>query len=142
MKMAARLVGMVAVLAATMILGGCSQRGAPRGDRDQSGQRIEDASSVRPNPEALQQMREPTLVLRLPRVESVGDCAPRYKTGQMGSCINGQPCRGFGVRDEAGQVFCTCYGQVGGCPDTERCDDRRLTCVPEDEPPLDRTRVP
>jgi hypothetical protein len=137
-----RLVGLAGALAMTTAVAACSSRGAPEGARDPSGRPIEAVSSVPPDPKALQQPGEAKAVLRLPRVESVGDCAPRYKTGQTGTCVNGQPCRGFGVRDEAGQVFCTCYGQVGGCAVDQRCDERKLVCVPEDEPPLDLTRVP
>ena len=42
----------------------------------------------------------------LPPAPSRGDCAPRYANGLIGSCINGQPCRGFGVHDPRGGVQC------------------------------------
>jgi hypothetical protein len=110
------------------------------GDRDQNGRPIESVSSVRPDPAALVQPRDAVAVIQLPRVESVGPCAPVYKTGQRGSCINDAPCRGFGVRAGDGQVQCTCYGQPG-CNESQRCDDRKLACVPDDEPPRERPRA-
>ena len=117
----------------------CTRRQRGQSDRDQNGRPIEDVSSVRPDPSALVQPRDAAVpVLQLPRVESVGACAPVYRTGQRGSCINDAPCRGFGVRAETGQILCTCYGQVGGCNESQRCDDRKLTCVPDDEPPRER----
>ena len=71
-------------------------------------------------------------------IASVGACAPVYKSGQRGACINEMPCRGFGVTNDAGQPVCTCFGQLSGCADTERCDDRKLICVPDEEPPTER----
>jgi hypothetical protein len=111
-------------------------------DRDQKGRPIEDVSSVRPKQEAVQPERDLVAVRRMKRVESVGDCAPLYKNGQRGACINDKPCRGFGVVDEAGVVSCTCYGQAGGCGENQRCDDKKVVCVPEDEPSFDRPRTP
>lgn len=100
--------------------------------------RIEDVSSVTPRADALRQEPKAVPVQRLQRVESVGDCAPCYKTGGQGSCINNQACRGFGVKDQTGKILCTCYGEVGGCSEGQRCDDRKMTCVPEDEPSFGR----
>ncbi|MEP7009186.1 MAG: hypothetical protein ABJC13_02585 [Acidobacteriota bacterium] len=99
--------------------------------------RIEDVSSVAPDPALLRQDSPGKIVQRLPEVESVGDCAPRlkYPNESRTSCIEGRPCRGFGVQDESGRVYCTCYGETGGCVEGKRCDVRRLICVPEDEPP-------
>jgi len=73
-----------------------------------------------------------------PRVASQGDSAPHYAGGGTGTCINNQPCRGFGVRNEDGSVVCTCYGRDGGCGDGQRCDPMRLACVPEKLPPFGR----
>ncbi len=74
------------------------------------------------------------------RVPSQGDCAPRYKQGGMGTCINNQPCRGFGVKAQNGSAICTCYGREGGCGEGQRCDALRLACIPETEPPSGRSR--
>lgn len=109
--------------------------------RSISGNQVEDVSSVRVDPKALQTSRELKAAQRLPRVSGRGACAPRYSTGQVGACIHNKPCRGFGVKNEAGQVYCTCYGQVGGCSERQRCDDRKLVCVPEDEPLQERLQV-
>jgi len=72
------------------------------------------------------------------RVASEGDCAPRYPNGARGTCINNQPCRGYGVRNPDGKAVCTCYGRDGGCAEGQRCDGMRLTCVPQKEPLLGR----
>jgi len=136
-----RLAGyFVLALSVAALLETCaSKRGSV--DRDQNGRPIEGVSSVKPDPSALVQPREAVAVRQLPRVESVGPCAPVYRTGQRGSCINDAPCRGFGVRAEDGRVLCTCYGQLGGCNESQRCDDRKLICVPDDEPPRERPRA-
>lgn len=76
-----------------------------------------------------------------PLVPSQGDCAPRYANGGKGTCINNQPCRGFGVRTEDGRAICTCYGRDGGCQEGQRCDAMRLACVPEKEPVFGRGDV-
>jgi hypothetical protein len=130
----------VLALFGAVLLEACSrpQRGSP--DHDQNGRPIESVSPVPPDRSALVPAREMVPVLQLPRIESVGACGPVYKTGQRGACINDTPCRGFGVRGENGQALCTCYGQVGGCSENQRCDDRKLTCVPDDEPPRERER--
>ena len=123
---------------------GCTSREPPRQepDRDQSGRPVEDVSSAPTDPNAIRDsVRGAQAVQQRPRVESVGDCAPRYRSGQSGACINNQPCRGFGVLGENGRPVCTCYGQDGGCAETERCDDRKLACVPDSEPLRDRGEV-
>jgi hypothetical protein len=79
----------------------------------------------------------PPTPVRAP-VASQGDCAPRYANGGKGTCINNQPCRGFGVRVENGSALCTCFGRDGGCKEGQRCDVLRLACVPEKEPPWGR----
>ena len=72
------------------------------------------------------------------RVASEGDCAPRYPGGGQGTCINNQPCRGYGERNPDGKAVCTCYGLDGGCAEGLRCDNQRLKCVPEKEAPFGR----
>jgi len=73
-----------------------------------------------------------------PAVSSKGDCAPRFKNGLTGSCINNQPCRGFGVLNEKHQAVCSCYGLVGGCKEGQRCDTIRKICVMEEDLPFER----
>lgn len=73
-----------------------------------------------------------------PPVASKGECAPRFKNGLIGSCINDEPCRGFGVLNDQHQAECSCYGLVGGCKEGQRCDAMRKSCVPEEELPFER----
>lgn len=72
----------------------------------------------------------------LPRVEveyGEGDCAPRYANGARGTCINSQPCNGFGFRDASGRLECACFAANGGCPDGQACSVRTRACVsPQD----------
>lgn len=109
------------------ILPGCSQQRKPVEEEKkpspvaQNGPKLEPIRPVTPMP-----VRE--------RVPSQGDCAPRYKVGGTGTCINNQPCRGFGVKASNGSAVCTCFGRDGGCGEGQRCDARRLACVPETEP--------
>ena len=125
----------LALAALSLVSCVCTTSG--RSTRTSEESRIEDVSSVPPDPTLLRQDPPGKIVQRLPEVESVGDCAPRHKNPAESrtSCIEGRPCRGFGVQDESGRIFCTCYGETGGCAEGKRCDVRRLTCVPEDEPP-------
>lgn len=129
----------VCVMTGTILLAwaGCSKTASNSSGKREQERQIEATSSVPINPAALQRQPIPNAMKRLTRVESVGDCAPRYKIGGQGSCINNAPCRGFGVRDDAGNIVCTCYGGPG-CAEGQRCDERKLTCVPEDEPLQDR----
>jgi hypothetical protein len=82
----------------------------------------------------------PAVAVR-PPVPSEGDCAPRYAKGGKGTCINNQPCRGFGVRAENGSAVCTCFGRDGGCGGGQRCDPKKLGCVPETESPFGHGEV-
>jgi hypothetical protein len=116
---------------------GCSKTASNSSSKQEQERRIEATSSVPVNRDALKRQPIPDAMKRLTRVESIGDCAPRYKIGGHGSCINNTPCRGFGVRDDAGNTVCTCYG-APGCAEGQRCDERKLVCVPEDEPLQDR----
>ena len=134
---------LIAVLALSCTVG-CTSREPSRQepDRDSSGRVVEDVSSGAIDPNIIRDsVGGATAVQQRPRVESIGDCAPRYRTGQLGACINNQPCRGFGILGENDRPVCTCYGQTGGCAETERCDDRKLVCVPETEPPGNRAPI-
>ena len=71
----------------------------------------------------------------LPRVESRGECAPRYRNGESGSCVDDTPCRGFAVRDGE-RTICACFVTRGGCAADERCEPRQSRCVKEEEPPF------
>lgn len=75
---------------------------------------------------------------QLPRVDTPGQCAPRYRHGGAGSCVNDQPCRGFGVRASDGRILCSCYGDIGGCAEDQRCDEKKLICVPDEVAPFER----
>ena len=59
-----------------------------------------------------------------------GDCAPRFRNGMRGTCINGKPCNGFGVKDQAGKIDCECFGTKGGCPEGNVCSVTKRGCVP------------
>jgi hypothetical protein len=84
-----------------------------------------------------QAIPDPMLAIQTP-VASQGDCAPRYKNGLTGNCINNQPCRGFGVLNDKNNAECSCYGIAGGCQEAKRCDAIRKSCVPEEEMPFER----
>jgi hypothetical protein len=77
---------------------------------------------------------------RLPPVASEGGCEPRYRNGLVGTCINHQPCRGFGVRETEGKAACICYVKRGGCDADERCDAQEGQCVKDDESEFNRDR--
>jgi hypothetical protein len=72
-----------------------------------------------------------------PKVElfyGEGDCAPRFANGRRGTCINNQPCNGFGVKDASGKLECDCFGKRGGCEEGLVCSVRRRACVePRDD---------
>jgi hypothetical protein len=140
MRLRSLAVPFIVALSLASLFNSCSRGSRRSVDRDQNGRGVEDVASAPADPATLKQIPNANAVLRLARVPSTGACAPVYKTGQIGACINDTPCRGFGVRTEAGQILCTCYGQIGGCAATERCDDRKVICVPDDEPPFDRPR--
>ncbi len=115
--------GLLAAVAAT----GCSQQ--PQSGKENNADAVAQSSpKLEPLPPAA--VPKPPR----PRVASQGDCAPRYPGGSRGTCINNQPCRGFGVLDDNGKAVCTCYGRDGGCSEGQRCDGMRLACVPEKEP--------
>jgi len=59
-----------------------------------------------------------------------GDCAPRFANGMRGTCINGKPCNGFGVKDQTGKIECECFGTKGGCPEGQVCSVIKRACVP------------
>jgi hypothetical protein len=76
---------------------------------------------------------------RLPPVASEGGCEPKYRNGTVGSCINHQPCRGFGVRERDGSARCVCYARPGGCNADERCSAEQGQCVADDESTFNRS---
>jgi hypothetical protein len=76
---------------------------------------------------------------RLPPVASEGGCEPKYRNGTVGSCINHQPCRGFGVREHDGSAQCICYIKRGGCNADERCSAEEGQCVADDESTFNRS---
>ena len=127
----------LAIAVALAVIASCAPPGSVQSDRGDQEQQIEDVSSVAPSADTLQQEDLRVTIQRLPRIESEGDCAPRYKNGMLGACIAGKECRGFGVRDKNGKALCSCYGLIGGCGEGLRCDDEKLTCVPEGELPGD-----
>ena len=123
-------------LAAVLALGASCRAKAPSGDE----RRIEPTSSKPVTVERTPVAQDTPMLKQLPRVDTGGDCAPRYKHGGSGTCVDGRPCRGFGVRDEKGAIVCSCYGDIGGCGDGQRCDERKVTCVPDEEPPFNEAR--
>jgi hypothetical protein len=118
------------LLAALATLLSCSGR-KPAGEEKKASPVAQSSPHLQPVPAV------PPAPVRA-RVPSQGDCAPRYANGGKGTCINNQPCRGFGVRAENGSAVCTCFGRDGGCQEGQRCDPMRLACVPEKEPPFGR----
>lgn len=115
--------------AAATAIASCSQRSDDE-------KKVEPVSRTPPKLEPL-----PTAaraVVARPRVASEGDCAPRYAKGGRGTCINNQPCRGFGVRAENGSAVCICFDRDGGCGEGQRCDLKKMACVPETELPFGR----
>jgi hypothetical protein len=134
--------GVIAAMAVVVAAASCSTSSVVRQGSQERTSRIEDVSSVAPSPESLRSTHIPQPLRQLERVDSVGNCAPVYKRGGAGMCIDNLPCRGFGVKDENGKVFCTCYGEVGGCIAGQRCDDQRLACVSEDLPRFERGLQP
>jgi len=98
-------------------------------DKDRN---LEAVSSTEPTFESLP--RPAPATRNATPVASRGECAPRYANGLHGSCINHQPCRGFGIVDESGQPVCACYAIVGGCHAGERCDTIRKACIPDSQP--------
>lgn len=84
-------------------------------------------------------------VAPLPRVEidyGEGDCGPRFSNGMRGTCINKQPCNGFGFKDAAGKLECACFDTKGGCPDTHVCSLRARACVAPSEADFKRLPTP
>jgi hypothetical protein len=101
---------------------------------------VEATSSVALTVEPTKTDQTVPMLKQLRRVDTGGACAPRYKHGGMGACVNNAPCRGFGAMNDKGQILCSCYGDIGGCGEGQRCDEKRLTCVPDEEPRFNRAR--
>ena len=118
-------------------LGACRsiESGPTAGERG-----IEATSSVALTVDPTKTDQSVPMLKQLRRVDTGGTCAPRYKHGGMGACVNNAPCRGFGAMNDKRQILCTCYGDIGGCGEGQRCDEKRLTCVADDEPPFNRTQ--
>lgn len=118
------------LLMAWLVCPACS-----RGETDEE-PNIEPVTQTPPRVEPLPQPS--AIQVDAPAVASEGDCAPRYANGLIGTCINGQPCRGFGTRDDKGEAACSCFGLAGGCDPDFRCDPIKKRCVPETEAPFGR----
>jgi hypothetical protein len=116
----------------------CSSPSGPSHQVDRRNH-IEDISSVPIKSSDLHQAEPQPFAKQLPRVESIGNCAPK-DTGGLMACVNSEPCRGFGVRDENGTIFCRCFGIRNGCSKGERCDDEKLMCVDEALPTSRKTQ--
>lgn len=121
------MIPLIFLVAALTFSSGCSgQRQSAQNDAKKPAPISEGAPKLEP-------IRQVTAMTSLQTVESVGDCAPEYKNGLHGACINNQPCRGIGVLDQQGKPACSCYGKAGGCGGEERCDAIKKACVPESE---------
>ncbi len=117
------------------LLAGCNQQRTVSRDP----QKVDPVSQTAPHIEPL---GPPVAVLaQATPVPSQGDCAPKYANGLVGTCINGQACRGFGILDASGRAACACYAKAGGCTAGERCDAVKKGCVPESEPRFGRPRA-
>jgi hypothetical protein len=131
-KLLAGALAVALASAGAISIASCSQR-------DGNEKQVAPVSRTPPKLEPMRTAARP-LVAR-PRVASEGDCAPRYAKGGRGTCINNQPCRGFGVRAESGAAVCICFAREGGCGEGQRCDLKKMACVPETEPPFGRGRA-
>jgi hypothetical protein len=60
-----------------------------------------------------------------------GGCERTYAHGGKGTCINNEPCNGFGIRDSAGKLQCACFKVNGGCTEDSACNVRRYACLPK-----------
>jgi hypothetical protein len=106
---------------------------------DREPQKVEPVSQTVPHMEPLPP--PVAVVARATPVPSQGDCAPKYANGLVGTCINNQACRGFGILDASGRAVCACFAKAGGCGQDERCDAMKRGCVPERQPPFGRPRA-
>jgi hypothetical protein len=129
-----RLLGIALLLAISGVGLNCSHSRQQAASDDQK--KPEPVSETAPRFEPMR--RTAPVVTSTEPVASVGDCAPKYANGLHGSCINNQPCRGFGALDEKGKAVCSCYAKAGGCGERERCDAIKKACVPEKEPGFGR----
>lgn len=123
----------------TLLLAGCTVLPSCSSQQSASnnGKKVDPVSETAPKLEPMP-ATAPVVANATP-VASRGDCAPKYANGLVGSCINNQACRGFGVLDEKGKEACACYARSGGCGENERCDAIKKACVPEKEPRFGRT---
>jgi len=114
---------------------GCNRQTS--GARDQ--RRVDPVSQTPPQFQPLPPQVD--AVARATPVPSQGDCAPKYANGLVGTCINNQACRGFGILDQSGRAACACFARAGGCNADERCDAVKKACVPDREPRFGRPRA-
>ncbi len=123
----------VGLLAAALVAAGLACAGnRSRPDKDAS-----TVSKVEPRHGEYEPRAEP--IPHRPPVASRGGCEPRYKNGLTGTCIDGKPCRGFGVL-ENDRAVCVCYAKRGGCDEGQRCDPQQARCVKEEELPFGRAQ--
>ena len=134
-----RRVGLL-LLCAVLSGAGCAELGL----RDGSGQDEKAVEATTSAPGGLVPLGPPDgrPAVNRPIELGSGTCAPRYTDTLVGTCINEQPCRGFGERDERGALYCACFGRQQGCGETERCDLEKKACVPAGEPPFKRAPTP
>jgi hypothetical protein len=118
------------MMACMAVLNGSCQRSSSEGKK------VDPVSQTPPKLEPLP--RTAPVLARATPVPSQGDCAPRYANGLHGTCINNQPCRGFGQLGPDGRPVCACYAKAGGCNEGQRCDVMKKACVPEKEPGFGR----
>jgi hypothetical protein len=113
---------------------------APAGERNAEEARIEAVTSrtagLEPQPSTARPLPNRPIEL------GEGTCAPRLGDKIVGTCIANRACRGYGERDENGELRCACFGLRGGCATSERCDLVKKTCVPVEEPAFGRLPAP
>lgn len=129
---AALAMGLILLLGATSGCGKIPSLSSLTGRQEQA-KEPEGMKAVSPTPPAPGRPIPPEEAFpNLQMVAGQGDCAPRYANGQLGSCINSRPCRGYGMRGVTGAVECRCWAKADGCGETERCDIIVKRCVPDD----------
>ena len=125
------MIGMAVMVVAVTLTGSCSSLRRSTGGRSSGGGNDNTHSVVSSVP-----LPQSTPVPTAPAPQRVelyygeGDCAPRFANGMRGTCINNQPCNGFGVKDEKGNLQCECFGAKGGCPEGTVCSVTLHACVP------------
>lgn len=124
---------LVLLITGSIVVAGCARgRQSARDDE----KKVDPVSQTAPKLEPMP--RTAPVIAQTTPVPSRGDCAPKYANGLVGTCINNEPCRGFGVLAANGKAVCACYAKAGGCGQDERCDAIKKACVPEKEPGFGR----